>query len=291
MAKQTGPRSAVGKLTSSRNALKKGIYTNAVLPGEDHHALEELAQNICETYAISDAAGVITVQRFLQNTLQTNRLHKAQTALIQAKMHSHSTRVKFCQEVNLSPTVASELPCWYFDDDPVPRANARLFFTASQEAKELQEKYSPDLMQSARAKFPTLWEYLMGKTGSASQRVYATIGERLATLYKQTHPHNNIQCFIDELKNDFFYELLWAENEERYATVVDGLKAKAAIDVITDPNLNKAEAALHRRQQEMLGTMLALKRENALLGVNEMAAAIEHDPSAQPEVRNIESSP
>ncbi len=46
MAAQTGPRTVVGKINSSRNALKRGIYTNAVLAGEDVQALEELALNI-----------------------------------------------------------------------------------------------------------------------------------------------------------------------------------------------------------------------------------------------------
>ena len=65
MANQTGPRTTVGKINSSRNALKKGIYTNAVLEGEDIQALEELALDISESYCVNDAAGEILVRRFL----------------------------------------------------------------------------------------------------------------------------------------------------------------------------------------------------------------------------------
>ncbi len=56
MANQTGPRTAVGKINSSRYALKKGIYTNAVLPGQDVQALEELAVDISDSYGVKDAA-------------------------------------------------------------------------------------------------------------------------------------------------------------------------------------------------------------------------------------------
>jgi hypothetical protein len=65
MTNQTGPRTAVGKINSSRNALKKGIYTNAVLPGEDVQALEELAVAISDSYGVKDAAGEIVVRRYL----------------------------------------------------------------------------------------------------------------------------------------------------------------------------------------------------------------------------------
>ncbi len=279
MANQTGPRTAVGKFNSSRNALKKGIYTNAVMPGEDPQALEELAENLSETFEICDAAGEITIRRFLQHTLQANRLQTAQIDLIQAKMHSHSTRLNFCREVNFSPLAAEEIPGWYFDDDPGPKENAEFIYEVFQEASQLKKHYTADLMLAAKSRLPNLWRGLMGEPGSATQKVYATIGERLSANYKQQNPQANIQCYLDDLKEEKKYQLLWGENESRYVAVIAGLRAKATLDVISDPNLSRAEAALHRRSQELLASMVALKRENASTEIVKPLPAIATQPA------------
>lgn len=286
MAKQTGPRTAVGKLNSSRNALKKGIYTNAVLPGEDPEALEELAHNLSETFEISDAAGEITIRRYLQHTLQANRLHNAQIDLIKAKMQSHSTRLHFCKEVNLSPLSAEKIPDWYFDDDPEPKANAHFIYRAFAEATALKTNYTADLMLVAKREFPNLWESMMGSPGSATQKVYATLGERLASSYKQQHPQANIECYLDEIQRKNTYELLWGANESRYVAVISGLKAKAVLDVISDPNLNKAEAALHRRSQDLITTMVGLKREKATLDCVQPSSTIADELSVTADTSN-----
>ncbi len=281
MAAQTGPRTVVGKINSSRNALKRGIYTNAVLAGEDVQALEELALNISDIYSICDPAGEILVRRYLQNTLQTNRLQNAQADLIEAKMHSHSTRQKFCYEVNLSSPTAELLPDWYFDTNPEPKNAANYLFEVYEEATQLKNNYTPDLMLTAKTAYPKLWQYLMGSSGSATQKVYATLGERLATLYKQSQPQSNIQHLIDELKREHYFELLWGENEFRYTAVIKGLRAMAVTEVITDPNLSKAEGALHRRSQDLLGSIVALKREHTNAAQIQLGDVIEEQKTAE----------
>lgn len=288
MTLHTGPRTALGKLKSSRNALKKGIYTNALLPGEDPQALEELTQNLRDSYLICDAAGEITVGRFLQHTLQTKRLQQAQIDLVEAKMHRQSTRLKFCEQVNLTPSDAENLPDWYFDHDPIPKEQALVIFQAFQDAEQLKNNYTPDLMHAAKNKFPHLWEYLMGKPGSANQKVYATLGERLASHYKQSQPQSNIQRFLDELNNEFPYELLWAENEVRYKSIIAGLRSDAFLEVMSDPNLNKAEAALHRRMHDLLTSMVALKRENADLVEANLAKEVQELPATHVEAIGVD---
>ena len=284
MANQTGPRTPVGKINSSRNALKKGIYTNAALPGEDPQALEELALDISESYAVNDAAGEILVRRFLQHTLQTNRLQAAQVDLIEAKMYSHANRQRFCVDVNLSALSAGQIPDWYFTDDTGRKDKARVIYDVFLEASYLKKHYSPDLMVQAKSQFPNLWQYLMGSPGSPTQKVYATLGERLASLYSQSHPQSNIQCLMDKLKEEKYYELLWGENEARYKAVIAGLRASAVLDVISDPNWSRAEGALHRRSQDLLGSLVTLRRENATLAKTQSAPVIENQPVLESEV-------
>ncbi len=81
---------------------------------------------------------------------------------------------------------------------------------------------------------------------------------------------------MDMLKEEKYYELLWGENESRYLAVIAGLRAKAVLDVVSDPNWSKAEGALHRRSQDLLGSLIALKRENAILEIKPQNSAIEN---------------
>ena len=192
MANQTGPRTPVGKINSSRNALKMGIYTNAALPGEDSQALEELALDISESYAVNDAAGEILVSRMLQTTLQSNRLQNAQAAMIESKMHGIEFRRKFCIEVDISILVASELPDWYFDEDQLAKQRALGMAQVWAEAMYLKNHYSTDLILRAKQELPSLWQHVMGKDGSAVQKVHATLSERIATLYKHPNPQAGI---------------------------------------------------------------------------------------------------
>ena len=265
MAKHTGPRTAVGKLNSSRNALKKGIYSNALLPNEDPQALEALADDLGRRFDVQDAAGEILVNRLLQTTLQSNRLQTAQANLIRAKMHTMEVRRAFCVQVGIDVLAANELPNWYFEEDDTKRQAALEMTNVWAEAKILRENFSTDLILRARKEFPSLWRYLMGPDGSAIQKVHATLGERIATLYKHPSPLSNLQDLINELEKKHQHALLYAKNAERYEAVINGLRAKAVLDVYSDPNWSRADAATHKRTNELVGSLLGLQRENSKL--------------------------
>lgn len=265
MAKQTGPRTAVGKLNSSRNALKKGIYSNALLPNEDPQALEALADDLGRRFGVQDAAGEILVNRLLQATLQSNRLQIAQANLIRAKMHTMEVRRAFCVQVGIDVLAATELPNWYFEEDDTERQAALEMTKVWAEAKILRENFSTDLILRARKEFPSLWRFLMGPDGSAIQKVHATLGERIATLYKHPSPLSNLQELINELEKKHQHALLYAKNAERYEAVINGLRAKAVLDVYSDPNWSRADAATHKRTNELVGSLLGLQRENSKL--------------------------
>jgi len=265
MAKHTGPRTAVGKLNSSRNALKKGIYSNALLPNEDPQALEAVADDLGRRFDVQDAAGEILVNRLLQTTLQSNRLQTAQANLIRAKMHTMEVRRAFCVQVGIDVLAATELPNWYFEEDDTKRQAALEMTNVWAEAKILKQNFSTDLILRARKEFPSLWRYLMGPDGSAIQKVHATMGERIATLYKHPSPLSNLQELINELEKKHQHALLYAKNAERYEAVINGLRSKAVLDVYSDPNWSRADAATHKRTNELVGSLLGLQRENSKL--------------------------
>ncbi len=263
MANQTGPRTAVGKINSSRNALKKGIYSNTLLPSEDAEALEALADDLGDRFEVQDAAGEILVRRLLQTTLQSNRLQNAQANLIQAKMHGMDVRQSFCIQVGINVLAAAELPDWYFEEDQTQRHAALEKAKVWAEAQYLKKNYSTDLILRAKQEFPSLWRYLMGKDGSAVQKVHATLGERIATLYKHPSPQANLQDLIDQLENAHKYALLYAKHAARYEAVINGLRAKAVLDVYSDPNWSRADAATHKRTNELVVSLIGLQREKS----------------------------
>ena len=130
----------------------------------------------------------------------------------------------------------------------------------------------------------------MGEAGSATQKVYATLGERMSAKYGQAQPQRNIQLFMESLEQKHRFDLLWGENEDRYKAVIAGLRAKAVLDVLSDPNWSRAEGALHRRSQDLLGSLVALKRENANPAKLQFATQIEALDPNQAQVLVTQSS-
>jgi hypothetical protein len=275
MANQTGPRTPVGKINSSRNALKKGIYSNALLPDEDADAIEALADDLGQRFEVQDAAGEILVSRVLQTTLQGNRLQNAQAAMIQSKMHGIEFRRKFCVEVDISILLASELPDWYFEEDQKAKQEALEMAQVWAEAMYLKQNHSTELILRAKQALPSLWQYLMGKDGSTVQKTHATLGERIATLFKHQSPQANLQELINALESKHKYAMLYAKNEVKYEAVINGLRGKAVLDVYSDPNWSKADAATHRRTNELIASLIGLQRDKSKTSIIETVTAVD----------------
>jgi hypothetical protein len=102
----------------------------------------------------------------------------------------------------------------------------------------------------------------MGEEGSATQKVH-TFGERLANMYRRSTAQENLQEFIDIMENNYKYELMWANNEQRFDAVVLGIRAKAMMEAMSNPNWLRADTLYHRRSQDLLQTLVNLKHENA----------------------------
>ena len=135
------------------------------------------------------------MRRFLQQTLQTNRLQAAQVDLIEAKMHSHDNRNKFCMDVNLSPMNAAKIPDWYFTDDVEAKDNARFTYNVFAEASYLKKHYSPDLMVQAKSQFPNLWQHLMGSPGSDLLPTRRTKVMEQSPLISENSGYETIQIY------------------------------------------------------------------------------------------------
>jgi hypothetical protein len=66
------------------------------------------------------------------------------------------------------------------------------------------------------------------------------------------------------------YEIAWAQSEDRYEKVLSGLKAQVQMDLLTNPNLQRGEATLHRKKTDLLAQLLQLKRESQTFKIIEL---------------------
>ena len=69
----------------------------------------------------------------------------------------------------------------------------------------------------------------------------------------------------------------WAQSEDRYEKVLSGLRAQVQMDLLANPNLQRGEAALHRKKTDLLSQLIQLKREAQALKI----MALENSPTQQ----------
>jgi hypothetical protein len=267
---QTGPKTQEGKSKSAKNSLKFGIFSSVLLPSEDKQAVEAFIENLKSTFALSHGAGEVLASRYAHTSLQLNRLQQAQLAIAEGKRYSNKSREKFCIDAGMYYRSAEEVPDWYFNGDQEPRTKALFIESVNNDAYYLKNHYSPDLMTLAKTKLPFLWEFVMGEEGDPRQKAH-TFGTYLGAKFGSSQPQTNIQSLIKKLEADYKYELLWAQNLERFEAIIRALDAQAILDTMTDVNLVRAESLLHRRSQELLSTMHQLKQSQVVASTTTQA--------------------
>ena len=262
MADSSNPSTEVQTPDPSKNALKKGIFTNALLEGEDPQAVEVIVEDVINRFEVDDASGEIYARRFVQTTRQINRLNKAQIDYVEGYMQSELARQEFCRQVGISTIFSKDLPDWYFTAETKPREEAMQILKILKEAERLVANYSVDLITRAKGVVPNLWRFLMGEEGGATQKVH-TFGDRLASLYKKPTPQENLKALIEIVEHNYEYELQWAKSSQRFDSIVQGIRGQATMEAMSNPNWARADSLYHRRSQDLVQTLVSLKHEKA----------------------------
>lgn len=279
-------QSGASQSGSSQNALKAGIYSNRLLPNEDPDLLQECVEGYVRDFEITTTAGFQIAQELAQVVLKLNRIEDWQSDHIESHLAKYSTRFEFAKQLDLDMIGIGKLPEWYFDGCQKSRIRARKIYSAFSQLHDLIDQHSADLMLRIKGTFPDLWWFVMG-TSEATARVY-TFAEKLSAYSNQTDPRLRLQ----DLKKHFLeknrYELTWAQSEERFEKVLSGLRAQVQMDMLANPNLQRGEAALHRKKTDLLSQLMQLKREAHALKIIEL----ENSPDSQVgAVTFIESEP
>ncbi len=256
-----GPRTPQGKAASSKNAMKLGVYSNTLMPGESQEEIDALIDSFRESYGSDDADSEMMFRSYAQTLIKSCRIQKAEIAFIEAHMHMQETRREFCHQANIPVFHRDDVPDWFFCDDKESKAAAMQCGMSMYEAIDLKKNHSLQLSQSARTHYPNLWKEVMGPQAINPKQ---GLGERLQVIYNRGNPQANLQAYVDDCKTTHPYALLWVLNWRRYEAVVNGLRAKAMLDVSSKADWLKVENLQHRRRIEISQTLLAKQKLQAL---------------------------
>ena len=245
---------------SSKNALKSGIYANKLLEGEDPQQLQNTIDGLVQDFKVTTSIGYQLAQELAQVMLRMTRAERWRAKLIAAHLAKHSTRVEFSHQLNLSVLGAASLPDWYFNDSQVDRDRAQSIYNAYIDLDYLIKNHSADRMMRVKAELPDLWFFVMGKS-EATEKVY-TFPERLSRYSSKTDPVSRLKDLQNHMVEKHRHEILWAESEDRYEAVLDGLRAQVQMELSANPNLQRDETALHRRKTDLIGQLIQISRES-----------------------------
>lgn len=251
---------------SSQNALKSGIYANKLLEGEDPQELQNTIDGLVQDFKVTTTIGYQLVQELAQVMLRMMRAERWRATLVSSHLAKHSTRVEFSHQLNLSVLGAASLPDWYFNDSQVDRGRAQCVYNAYLELRYLIKNHSADRMMRVKAEMPDLWFFVMGKS-EATEKVY-TFPERLSLYSSKTDPVMRLKDLQTHMLENYSHEILWAESEDRYEAVLDGLRAQVQMELAANPNLQRDETALHRRKTDLIGQLIQISRESQTVQIS-----------------------
>jgi hypothetical protein len=245
---------------SSKNALKSGIYANKLLEGEDPQQLQNTIDGLVQDFKVTTSIGYQLAQELAQVMLRMTRAERWRATLIAAHLAKHSTRVEFAHQLNLSVLGAASLPDWYFNDSQEDRGRAQVIRKAYFELLYLIKNHSAERMMRVKAELPDLWVYVMG-TSQATEKVF-TFSDRLSIYSSKNDPVMRLKDLQNHMVEKHRHEILWAESENRYEAVLDGLRAQVQMELSANPNLQRDETALHRRKTDLIGQLMQISRES-----------------------------
>lgn len=281
-ATKGGPCTPQGKAASSKNAMKLGVYSNTLMPGESQEEIDELINSFRESYDSDDADSEMLFRSYAQTLIKSRRIQEAEIAFIEAQMHMQETRREFCVQASIPAHYRDGVPDWFFFDAQKDKAAALQKGMSVGEALDLKKNYSLELSQSARTHYPNLWKEVMGPQAINPKQ---GLGERLQVTYSKGHPLANLQAYAEDYIKTYPYELMWSSHWRRYEAVVEGLRAKAILDVCSRADWLKVENLQHRRRIEITQTLLAKQKFQAM----EVASAILTDTHIAPPL-NLDAS-
>jgi hypothetical protein len=104
---QTGPKTASGKMTSSRNSIKTGLHISGWIDSDEELEYEKLFHNLQAEYNAQTTTLLLQIERMATTMIKMRRLQKIETALFQKARILAQTRAQERQSIS---ALASQNP-------------------------------------------------------------------------------------------------------------------------------------------------------------------------------------
>ena len=224
---QTGPKTVAGKNTSSKNAQKASIFTKGYLPSENPEQRQAQFELLCQQWGASDPTRQLLLRTVEEASLGYERLMLAMRQKIEGKMQSLDIAQEFAKQAGISVLEAMSFPSWYFKEGSSEKAFAAKVLDAYAEVITLRRCFSDQLTAQIAQQFPNLYAYVM-----EGQRQGAIFSSVLGQRYRQATPLQNYAAVQKEIEDNHKYHLLWAQDEERFETIITGIRATQVIEAM-----------------------------------------------------------
>lgn len=224
---QTGPKTAIGKSISSKNAQKASIFTKGYLPSENPEQRQAQFELLCQQWGAHDPTRQILLRSVEEASLGCERLMLALRQKIEGKMLSLEIAQEFAKQAGMSVMAAMTLPTWFFKEGSPQKSFAMKVFDAYAEVISLRSGFSDQLTAQIAQQFPNLYAYVM--EGQRTGAIFSTV---LGQRYRQATPLLNYEAVQKEIEQKYPHHLTWAQDDERYETIIAGIRAGQVIEAM-----------------------------------------------------------
>jgi hypothetical protein len=251
---QTGPTTERGKLRSSRNALKGGLYVGALLHPREAERLTAIREALYHLTAESDVGdhpmAAIVIDTLAMAQVRLARVHAVEAAATAHWFADMSVKGRFCRAVAItSPGVDERVPDWYFEDaGSEAKREAVAIGRALREAQDLAEHQQPPqgLEQSAA------WAGLRAFAGEHLSDGRETLAAAITRHFEGPSFAARVRELCSWMKQSFVWELRWAGNPRGFEAAIARLKAEVWGEIYANDARQKLYVSLQRQVAQQL---------------------------------------
>ncbi|MBT8565419.1 hypothetical protein G6709_03840 [Polynucleobacter paneuropaeus] len=252
-----GPKTAEGKLASSRNAIKTGAYAvQALLPGESEYEFRELEQLFIDDFVpagISEAALVHSLTVIVWKKLRLEKLESR---------HIHNLLDQFPKSYELSAIGFDDYPSAAQEWVNHPELISSLDLNQAQGgywALAALKKCCFDLdeMQSFKKESPVIFKRLQDLLSSLGVKDLS-ISSMVGTRYHHGAETRPIEDTADKLMGQLQGEIWAIQNQERLLKVRQQIRDKRLVEYL---NLNRSQRVADDLDRSYFKTLEELRRQ------------------------------
>jgi hypothetical protein len=253
-----GPRTAEGKLASSRNAIKTGAYAvQALLPGESEQEFRELEQLFVDDFSPSSISESALVHSLTVTVWKKLRLEKLESR------HIHDLLDRFPKSSELSSVGFKEYPQsakkWINHPDKISSLNLDESQSGYWTLESLKKShFDEDEIKAFKRDLPVIFKHLEDLLVSLGIK-NLSISSMIGTRYHFGADTRPIEDAADALMEQLQGETWAIQNEELLLKVRQQIRDKRLMEYLNLSRSQRVADDLDRSYFKILDELLKLK--------------------------------